>query len=604
MRFILFSFLAATLMTIGCGGGSKDEAPGGPNRVVEHILSDLERLNPFNSSGANETYVQEQIFERLLRIDVKTMRYDIPWLADSLPVESPDHMQFDFRIRKGVKWADGKDLTGNDVVFSLKALKNPFNVQSAQKRTYVDYIHSAELIDGDPYHVRFKMWKPYYLVKQAAFGDVLYIIPKHLFDPQGISDKYTWDDIADIVETQEGADLDSATLAKKQANPAMKEFADWFTQTETGRDPKFVQGSGPYKLKQWITSDRIVLDRNPNYTNKGGAQYASYGEANPDELIYKVINDWNATVTAIKSRDIDLIGFLQPQYYVKVDTASLQYLSKTTFPLPAYALIGWNHKRPYFKDRNVRLALAHLIDRPTIIDKVLYGYAKPTQSPVFFGKPEYHPNLPTIPYDPEKAKTMLKEAGWVDSDGDGVLDKNVDGVKTDFEFSFLVNSGNDTRKQILLVISESMRKVGIKAEVQTIEWTIFLDRLRDHNFDARYGSWNSDPFENDSYQLYHSSQARNRGSNYDGWMSPRADKVLESIRAELDEAKRLELQREFQQIYYDEQPEACLWVPDYPAVWVDRYDNVSFNSVRPGFNQAWWKVRGAGPAKKEQAASF
>jgi peptide/nickel transport system substrate-binding protein len=599
MRLTFFLLVAISVLAFGCGGGGGSKDSAGSNRVVEHILSDMERLNPFNSTGANETYIEEQIFERLLRIDVKTMRYDIPWLADSVPIESPDHMQFDFRIRHGVKFADGKELTGNDVVFSLKALKNPYNVMSAQKRTYVDYIHSAELIDGDPYRVRFKMWKPYYLVKQAAFGDVLYIIPKHIFDPQNISDKYSWEDISAIVETQEGADLDSATLAKKKANPAMREFADWFTKTETGRDPKFVFGSGPYKLKQWITSDRIVLERNPHYTNKGNS---AYGEANPNELIYKVINDWNSAVTAVKSRDIDFLGFLQPAYYVKIDTVELKHISKTTFPLPSYALIGWNHKNPIFKEQKVRLALAHLIDRKTIIDKVLYGYAKETQSPVFFGKPEYNGDLPLIPYDPEKAKAMLKEAGWEDHNGDGVLDKTIGGKKVDFDFTFLVNAGNDTRKQILLIIAESLRKVGIKAEVQAIEWTVFLDRLRDHNFDARYGSWQSDPYENDSYQLYHSSQAKNRGSNYDGWASPRADALLEAIRKELDETKRYEMQREFQRVYYEEQPEACMWVPENPTVWVNRFDNVWFYSVRPGYNQAWWKVRGAGPSKKESAA--
>ncbi len=598
-RYLFFAFLSLSIAIWGCGGGKKSD--GSENRVVEHILSELEGLNPFNTTGANETYSEEQIFERLLKIDPVTMQYTVPWLADSLPVESADHMQFDFRLRKGVKFADGKELTGADVIFSLKALKNPLNTQSAQKRVYVDNIHSAELIDGDPYRVRFKMWKPYYLAKQAAFGDVLYILPKHVFDPNGLTDKYSWDDIAAIVEKNStGGDIDSAKLAAMTVNPAMKEYAQWFTAPERTRDPKYIMGSGPYKLKEWKTNDRIILERNTFYATKGGYKY---GEAYPDQLIYKVISDWSATVTAVKSRDIDLIGLLQPPYYVKVDTTQQKYLSKTTFPLPAYTLIGWNLDRPYFKDVKVRRALAHLIDRQTIIDKLLFGLAKQSQSPVFFGKPEYNSNLPLISFNPDTAKLLLKEAGWEDHDGDGTLDKVVDGKPVKFAFTFLVNAGNETRKQILLIIAESMRKVGIAADVQTIEWSVFLDRLRDHNFDARYGSWQSDPFENDSYQLYHSSQAKNRGSNYDNWRSPKADQLLDAIRTELDDAKRYELQRQFQQVLYDEQPEAIMWVPDNPTVWVNRFDNVSFNSYRPGYNISQWKVRTAGGGIKQTASN-
>ncbi|MEP7234767.1 MAG: ABC transporter substrate-binding protein, partial [Ignavibacteriota bacterium] len=168
-RTLLFAFLcAALLFNLGCKGGGS--GPGGvrlstSNRVVEHVLNELERLNPQNSTGADETYVEEQIFERLLRIDPKTSLVNIPWLAESLPTESPDHKIFDFTLRKGVKFADGHELTGADVIFSLKALKNPMSTYSAQKRNYVDGVHSCELIDGDPYRVRFTMWKPYFLAK-------------------------------------------------------------------------------------------------------------------------------------------------------------------------------------------------------------------------------------------------------------------------------------------------------------------------------------------------------------------------------------------------------------------------------------------------------
>ncbi|MFI5264498.1 MAG: ABC transporter substrate-binding protein [Candidatus Kapaibacterium sp.] len=593
-RSLLFTILSFTLLfTLGCKGGG---APGSvqlstSNRVVEHVLNELERLNPQNSTGEDETYVEEFVFERLLRMDPVTMQMNVPWLAESMPVESADHMTYDFTLRKGVKFADGSELTGADVIFSLKSLKNPLNTYSAQKRTYVDNIHSCELIDGDPYRVRFTMWKAYFLTKEQAFGDVLYILPKHIWDPKGLTDQYSWDDIAAIIEKSKNLDaLDSAKMAKMATNPAMKEFADWMITPALGREAKYIQGSGPYKLTEWRTNDRIILNRNPYYTNRGNSPL---GIVYPDTLIYKLIADWNAAVTAVKSRDIDVIHFLQAPYFVKIDTNTQPFIKKSTYPLGAFQLINWNLQKPYFSDVKVRWALAHLIDRKTIIQKVFFGLAEPTQSPVAFWRKEYNKDLPEISYDPDLAKRMLDSAGWKDHDGDGWLDKEINGKLVPFKFAFTTNAGNEVRKQVLLIIAEAMRKVGIDADVQTTEWSIYLDRCRDHAFDAAYGAWQADPYETDNYQLYHSSQAKNRGSNYSGYASPVADRLLSDIRSEFDESKRMDLQREFQKVFYEDQANCILWVLDNPMVHVDRFDYVSVNSYRPGFNQSWWKIRGS-----------
>jgi peptide/nickel transport system substrate-binding protein len=584
-KFTLFLILA--LVIVGCNR-SKDNSHA--NRVVEFVLSDFERINPFNSTDANATYCEEQIFQRLLTANPKTLNYDVPELADSLPVESADHLTFDFRLRKGMKWADGQDLTGADVIFSLKALKNPFNVQSAQKRVYVDAIHSAELIDGDPYRIRFKLWKPYFLVKQAGFGDVLYILPKHIFDPKSLTDKYNWDEIAAIVEHTGDKEVDSAALAQHK-NPAMQEFADWFTSSDLSRDPKYIQGSGPYKLDEWKTNDYVRLIRNKYYQNTTGEIGAAY----PDTLIYKTINDWSAAVTALKARNIDLIGSLQAQYWVQLDSAK-SGISKTTFPLGSFSYIGFNQRSPIFSDKGVRWAMAYLVDRDLIIDKILFGLAKKTESPISSTHPEFS-DLPLIPYDPDRAKQILDSLDWKDHDGDGVRDKMIGGKRIPFKFTFTMNAGNETRKKILLVFAESLRKIGIEADVSQLEWSVFISRLRDHQIDAHYGGWINDPFEADNYQLYHSSQAKNRGSNYDSYSSARADKLMEDIRSEFDDAKRKELQRELQQVFYDDQANLFLWEPLNNTAWVNRFDNVEWGPYRPGYDISTWKVRGIGGPK-------
>ncbi|MDP4197975.1 MAG: ABC transporter substrate-binding protein [Bacteroidota bacterium] len=594
VRFILYPSSLILLFMLGCGHTSNHPASVS-NRVVEWELSDFATgLNPLNSTDANATYTEEQIYQRLIGIDVKTMKYTVPILAESMPTVSADHLQYDFTLRKDVKWADGKPLTGVDVIFSLKALKNPFNILSAQKRVYVDAVHSAELIDGDPYRVRFTFWKPYVLAIQSTFGDNLYIVPKHILDPNGLTDKYSWDDIASIVESSGNTVIDSVMLTKHK-NPAMSEFAEWFAAADRQRLPQYIQGSGPYKLDVWVTQQYVRLVRNPNYVNHWGA----IGDANPDTLIYKTILDFPAAVTALKARNVDLLGTIQPQYWKSIDTDKTG-LARTSFPLGAFTYIGFNNKSPIFRDPGVRWAMAYMIDRKLIIDKLLFGTATMTESPITSTHPEYNHDLPLIPYDPQRAEHILDSLDWKDHDGDGIRDKVIGGKRVKFHFTFTSNAGNEIRKKVMLIFSEALRKIGVEAEVQTLDWSVYIDRLRDHQLDAHVGAWINDPFEADSYQLYHSSQARNRGSNYDSYTNPKADRIMEQIRGEFDEAKRLDLQKQLQKILYDDQANLFLWEPLNLAAWADRFDNVSWNSYRPGYNTAWWKVRGAGGGIKAE----
>src|SRR5579863_8962231 len=125
----LIPYLLCAVVISGCSGSGTKPASTS-NRVIEWELSDADALNPYNSTSANALYLEEQVFQRLLTIDPATMKYTVPVLATALPAESPDHLQYDFTLRNDVKWPDGTPFTGADVIFSLKALKNPFNTMS------------------------------------------------------------------------------------------------------------------------------------------------------------------------------------------------------------------------------------------------------------------------------------------------------------------------------------------------------------------------------------------------------------------------------------------------------------------------------------------
>jgi peptide/nickel transport system substrate-binding protein len=206
------------------------------------------------------------------------------------------------------------------------------------------------------------------------------------------------------------------------------------------------------------------------------------------------------------------------------------------------------------------MAMTYFTNRKQMLKTILFGLGEVVEGPIYFFRPEYDKDLPNRDYDPRKALELLREAGWSDSDGDGILDKVIDGRKVPFRFEIKVNSGNTTRKSVALVLQDELKKHGIAAAVREIDWTIFLADIKNRNFDATILGWAMSVNEPDAYQVWHSSQAANKGSNHIAYKNTRVDQILEQYRREFDEQKRIELYREFQRILSDEQPYTFLFV--------------------------------------------
>ena len=193
---------------------------------------------------------------------------------------------------------------------------------------------------------------------------------------------------------------------------------------------------------------------------------------------------------------------------------------------------------------------------------------------------------------------MLHEAGWQDTDGDGVLDKVIDGKKTPLRFEIKVNSGNAVRKSVALVLVEELRKHGIDASVRELDWTIFLNDVKNHQFDAVVLGWQmSDDRARHAYQIWHSSQAANKGSNAISYKNARVDEILETYRREFDPQKRIQLYKEFQEILHDEQPYTFLYVGKRVSAVHRRFEGVEVfpDGLRP---IDWWV-----PAAQQKYAS-
>lgn len=536
--------------------------------IIKQEMSDAEKLNPTVTNDASATGIYIYIFEPL--VDVDRVTYELkPVIAKSAPVVSDDHLTYTFELRDDVKFSDGHPLTAEDVIFTIKTVLNPFTDAQALRNYFADF-KSAELVDGNKYKLSITMTKPYFKTVYTIGNTA--ITPKHILDPENVNDKFTWDDLH---AAQKSLD------PKKY--PEMYKYADFLNSQEVSRESKYVVGSGPYKLDKWITGQSITLSRNDNYWNK--KEIPNF----PNKLVFKTIQDQNAAVVAAKNKETDYMFVIQPIDFVENVKNPEQFnLKKSLVTEPTYTFIAWNNKNPLFADKNVRWALSYAIDRQSIINNIIYGMGTVVQSPVFIKSKYYNNDLKVIPYDPEKSKQMLTEAGWKDTDGDGIIDKVIDGKKTDFKFTF-INNNNPKRKKVMLIIIENLKQLGIQADLQEYEWTVFLDKTKKHQFDACYSAWQLSVTPEDPYQIWHSSQSQGEGSNFISYINPESDKLLEQNRVEFDDNKRIEILKKWQKIIYDDQPTTFLWSEPSRYLYSDRFRNTRWYAYpdSPLLNE-WW----------------
>ncbi len=552
---------------------SKEEAgkPVTGDWLVYHEGSDPEQLNPLTSSDAVSSDITGYIFEALLTRDPRTLEIK-PYIAEARPEIAQDKLTYTFKIRKDARFQDGRPLTGEDVLFSVKAVKCPF-VNAPFLRVYFNSLVDAELLD--PYTIRFRTKEPYFRNESVLGGITL--LPRHHYDPENLLQRITVKALAQ----------DPAKLP-----PEAKQFGENFNKNYN-RNPL---GSGPYKFNGWKTGRDLELIRHRDYWGNGKE---GIDQPHLDRLKFRFVNNMDAALNRMKSGSLDYIEALQPVQAVRGTSSTRfnQEFRKYEYYSPTYTYLGWNNEHPIFRDKKVRQAMTYFTDRKLIVKSVLFGLGEVVDSHIYLFRPEYDKSLVGYPYDPPKASALLAEAGWRDTDGDGVLDKIIDGKKTQLRFEIKVNSGNALRKSVALVLLDELKKHGIAASVRELDWTIFLNDVKNHTFDAVVLGWGMPTDEPDAYQVWHSSQAANKGSNAISYKNSRVDEILEISRREFDAQKRVEMYKEFQQILHEEQPYTFLFVRKQISVVHRRFQDVEIfpGGLRP---IDWWV-----PARLQKFAS-
>ncbi|PYS53594.1 MAG: hypothetical protein DMG13_11775 [Acidobacteria bacterium] len=569
MRRLLASYLVFFPLLSGCSPPDRaaDKStvanvgtPVSGDWVIVRYEGEPDTLNPIISTSSLANYAMygvngSGIYEFLMTYNPGDWTLTKAMLAEAPPEISADHLTYTFKIRGGIKWHDGKPLTAEDVLFTFKATMCPL-VDSAAPRSWLSDLKDIKL-DGET--VRFFMGKPN-VYNILALANTVPIIPKHVFDPEGLLDSFM---LADI------------TGSKGKTDPKIKKFAEQFNAHPNNRAPV---GTGPYKFEKWDTGRELVLVRNDDYWGK---------QAYLDRIVIRIIQDYPAALTALKSGEVDFQTRLLPIQYAQQTSGAAfdQQFVKTKYSIPGYAYIAWNEVRPFFKDKHVREALTMLLNRQQIIDTVRFGLGRIAGSPFIPASGDFNPNIKPWPYDPKRAAELLDEAGWKDHDGDGIRDK--DGMK--FKFEFLGYPGSTLIPQLMPILREELRKVGIEMTERTIEFNVLSQNLKDHRFDAASLGWTTDLIQ-DPYQLWHSSSASNRGSNYVNFKNPESDRLIEQARLEFDAEKRKQLYWRWQELIHEEQPYTFLYYQEEAAAYSKRFQNVTWWPLRPGYDLNSWFV--------------
>ena len=346
--------------------------------------------------------------------------------------------------------------------------------------------------------------------------------------------------------------------------------------TRYARDPI---GAGPFKLKSWEPGSRIVLEANDRYFK--GRPYL-------DEVIYRIIPDSTTMFLEARAGKLDFIG-LSPQQYLRQTNGDWweKNWRKYKYLASGYTYLGLNQKSPFFQDKRVRQALSYAVDRRGIIKGALLGMGEPAFGPYKPGTWVYNTALRAYDYDPERARRLLAEAGWTPGK-DGILEK--DGLP--FEFTILVNQGNNERIKVAVILQQMFRAVGVKVAIRTVEWAAFLKEFVDtRKFDALILAWNilDDP---DIFDVWHSSAIAGRGLNFVGFRNEEVDRLLEKGRASADREERKAIYDRFQEILHEEQPYLFLYVPYSLPMVQARFQGIQPAPAGITYNfDRWWVPR-------------
>nr|WP_240465356.1 ABC transporter substrate-binding protein [Neobacillus thermocopriae] len=472
------------------GGKSANGSQSKKDTLVYGRGGDSTSLDPITTTEGEAFKVTENIFETLVEYGDQDTTIN-PGLAEKWEV-SEDGLTYTFHLRKGVKFHDGTDFNADAVVFNFNRWMNGNDEKFPYYSMFGGYKNDEghvikEVKAVDEHTVQFVLKRP-----QAPFLKNLAMSPFGIASPSAV-EKY-------------GDDFRSHPV-----------------------------GTGPFKFVEWKQNDTITLEKNPDYWKEGLPKL--------NKIIFRVIPENTARLNALANGEIDVMDGLNNSDEETVKSnPNLQVIER---PSMNVGYIGLTTTRKPLDNKLVRQAINHAVDKKAIIDAFYGGKAEAAVNPMPPSIEGYNDAIEDYPYDLEKAKALLKEAGYEN------------GFEIDLWAMPVARPYMPEAQKVAEVIQESLSKIGIKAKIQSVDWATYLEKATKGEFDMFMLGWTGDNGDADNF-LYTLLDKDSIGSNnYTHYSNDELHEVLIAAQTETDQAKRNELYKKAQEIIKEDAP----WVP-------------------------------------------
>jgi peptide/nickel transport system substrate-binding protein len=477
-----------------------------------------DELNPLTYESLPANQVVHLIFRSLARRDSTLGNYD-PDLLESW--EQPDANTAVLRVRPGLRWHDGQPVTADDVVFTIERMLD--EQTASPRRASVEAVESVQMVDSMTVQVRLGQPGPY------AINALLEVVPvpRHLME------------------------------GTAPADVRMSPF---------GRQPV---GNGLFRFERWQPGQQLVLVAN---------EEAPEGRPTLDRIIIRIVPEASTRLAEVLSGNADLM-VLSADQRDRVEGAQGVNVHAARRVRPAW--IAWNVDREPVNDVRVRRALLMGTDRERIARGFFGELGEAAYSPIPPALPEHSSDVERIPHDPDGARRLLEEAGWRDSDGDGILDRNGQPLRVEIEYS----AADPVRRDVLVAMQSEWQQLGVQLVPRAYERATWVDRLRAREFQGSFWGWGWGPAVAgpNAAMVFHSRSIPPGGPNFAGYRNAEVDALIDRVLVETDEGRAQELWRSIEQHLVNDAAYAPIYLdPELYAV-NNRFGNVRFRGPE------WWE---------------
>ena len=537
------------------------------------ITEEPDRLNPMLSKLAVSSQIENMTFLPLADFNPVTLELE-PVLLVSHPSETviqtgklQGSARYSMEILPEARWDNGTPVTGNDYEFTMRAALNPYLVNASWK-SYISIIDSIIVHKENPKKIDVLVGEPYILNEEVLCGFPIY--PEHIYDSIGLMRQVPFDILKNWGE-----------VTAPEHQKILETFAELFNDPIYSRN--IVESCGPYALLEWQSNQQIILEKKEDWWGRDLINKHPKLEAHFSKLIYHIIPDEQTAITSLKGGALDILPNISNEQFVQLQQYNVEFqaFNLASPSIPRYFYIGFNNEHTVLKDKMVRKALSHVFDKDQIIDDLFLGLATPVVGPVSPSKPYYANHLNPITLDIEKAKEILYTQGWVDLNGDRILDKNIEGEIESLRFT-LLTTPSSLSQDLGLILKENALKAGIDIEILPMEFNLITQKIRNYDYHLATLSSTQSLGLYDPYGSWHSDNNTPTGNNFCHFSNPQCDSIIDLIRITMDKEKRNELYRSFQEIIYQEYPAYFLVSPTVNLAYSSQI-SMQPSIMRPGY---------------------